>query len=145
MSELLDPLIPSSLLDRLDEPLMPDVFPRVELPWLDELLERFDEEALWLELEPPCEPLYPSMSLSSDEALPLPFDEALKPPLPERSCELPSPEFVLPEAPRPPLRLFESPELLVPADADLLLELFWSSLDWSPCVLLASCSLRLVF
>ena len=41
------------------------------------------------------------MSLWSDGLLELPFVEALKPLVPERSCELPRPELVLPDAPRP--------------------------------------------
>jgi hypothetical protein len=51
------------------------------------------------------------MSLSSEELL-LPFVDAFSPPWPERFCELPRPEFVLPEAPRPLL----PDELLLPEE-----------------------------
>jgi hypothetical protein len=47
-----------------------------------------------------------------DELEDEPFAEALSPPWPERSCELPRPELVLPEAPRPSLRLLLSPLVL---------------------------------
>ena len=112
-----EPLIPS--LERPDDPLMPE-------SWLtprdDEL-----EPALRLELLEPDEALMPPLfelspdverswldeverSLLDDEDDP--FDDALSPPWPERSCELPRPELVLPEAPRPSLRLLLSPMLL---------------------------------
>ena len=83
--------------------------PRSEL--LELLLPPRDDEllldALRLELLEPDDALSPSpRSLEVElEELDEPFDEALRPPWPERSCELPRPELVLPEAPRPSLRL----------------------------------------
>ena len=83
--------------------------PRSEL--LELLLPPRDDElsldALRLELLEPDEALSPSpRSLEVElEELDEPFVEALSPPWPERSCELPRPELVLPEAPRPSLRL----------------------------------------
>lgn len=79
-----------------------------------------DEElllALRLELLEPPDALIPrSLELELEE---LPDDEplfeALRPPWPERSCELPSPELVLPEAPRPSLRSVLLPLLLLEA------------------------------
>jgi hypothetical protein len=84
-------------LERLGEPLRPS-----ELLRDDELLL-----ALRLEPEEPDEAFMPR-SLELEE-LEDPDDEplfdALKPPWPERSCELLNPEFVLPDAPRPSFRL----------------------------------------
>ena len=87
-----------------------------------ELELRDDElllDALRLELEEPDEALRPESLLVLEEPfeeLVEPLDEALKPPWPERSCELPRPELVLPEAPRPSLRLLLSvlPLVLLP-------------------------------
>jgi hypothetical protein len=118
-----EPLMPS--LERPEEPLMPE----------DWLAPRDDDELdePRFELEPDCdEALMPESSLEPefderselddrsdvDERSELeeledePFAEALSPPWPERSCELPRPELVLPEAPRPSLRLLLSPLLL---------------------------------
>ena len=72
-------------------------------------LERLDEPLrleLELELPEPDEALMPpSRLLELDELEPEePWREALRPPWPERSCELPRPEFVLPDAPSPSLR-----------------------------------------
>jgi hypothetical protein len=69
---------------------------------------RDDELSLALRLEPeeldePDDALRPR-SLELEEFDEEPLFEALRPPWPERSCELPRPELVLPEAPRPPLR-----------------------------------------
>ena len=57
--------------------------------------------------------------MPSLEELDEPFDEALRPSRPERSCELLRPELVLPEAPRPSLRL----ELELEPERELLLSL----------------------
>ena len=70
-------------------------------------LERLDEPPrLELELPDPDDALMPpSRLLELDEPEPEePLFEALRPPWPERSCELLRPELVLPEAPRPSLR-----------------------------------------
>jgi hypothetical protein len=69
-----------------------------------------------LRLEPldPDEALSPSPWFALDD----PFVDAFRLPEPERSWELPRPEFVLPEAPRPSLRVLLSPTLLL------------RSLDW---------------
>jgi hypothetical protein len=77
-------------------------------------LERLEEPPR-LELLDPDEALMPpSRLLELDELEPVePLFEALRPPWPERSCELPRPEFVLPDAPRPSLR--EDVPLLLPA------------------------------
>ena len=105
-----DPLIPS--LERLDEPLIPSL-ERLDEP-LKPSLERLDEP-LRPSLERLDEPLMPSSvrdvarSLSLDDD---PLDEALRPSEPERSCDLPRPELVLPDAPRPSLRVLLSPTLL---------------------------------
>jgi hypothetical protein len=116
-SELCDeePLRPS--LERPDEPLMPESESRDgELPLRDAELE--PDEALRL-LELPEEADKPSRLLPL-ELLPLalrvlsPLVDALSPPLPDRSCELPSPEFVLPEAPSPLLRSLLLPDVLEP-------------------------------
>jgi hypothetical protein len=82
-----EPLIPS--LERPDEPLMPE-------SWFA-LRDDEAEPELRLERSPP-----------DDE----PFAEALRPPWPERFCDWPRPELVLPEAPSPSLRLLLSPTLL---------------------------------
>ena len=58
------------------------------------------------ELEPE-EALSPR-SLELEELDDEPLFEALMPPCPERSCELPRPELVLPDAPRPSLRSVRS-------------------------------------
>ena len=76
-------------LERPEEPLMPEL-PDEERSPLEDERSLLDDERSLLELD--------------DE----PFEEALRPP--ERSCELPRPELVLPEAPRPSLLL---PELLL--------------------------------
>ena len=79
-------------LERLEEPLMPS--------------ELRDELSLALRLELLLEPddaLRPR-SLELEEPDDEPLFEALKPPWPERSCELPRPELVLPEAPSPSFR-----------------------------------------
>ena len=79
-------------------------------------LELDDEPRL--EPEEPDEALMPSSSRDVARSLPLvllldePFVEALRPSEPERSCELPRPELVLPDAPSPSLRLLLSPMLL---------------------------------
>jgi hypothetical protein len=81
-----------------------------------------EDEPLMPSLELPDDPLMPSeleeLALEEPfEELDDPFVEAFRPPWPERSWELPRPEFVLPEAPRPSLRLLLSvllPELLLP-------------------------------
>jgi len=99
---------------REDEPLIPSLPERPEEPLMPSELEPRDDEllldALRLELDEPDEALRPESSLEDEDELPFeelddPFDEALSPPWPERSCELPRPELVLPEAPRPWLRL----------------------------------------
>ena len=106
-----EPLIPS--LERLGESLMPES--RFESR--DDELELDDE--LRLEPEEPEEALMPSSSRDVARSLPLvlllpdePLVEALRPCEPERSCELPSPELVLPDAPSPSLRLLLSPTVL---------------------------------
>jgi len=82
-------------LERPDEPLRPSELRD------DELLL-----ALRLELEEPDDALMPrSLELDVlDELDDEPLVEALRPPWPERSCELPRPELVLPDASRPSLR-----------------------------------------
>ena len=79
---------------REEEPLIPS-------------LERLDDPPLRLEelLDPP-EALMPSPRLLEldEPELEEPLFEALRPPWPERSCELPRPELVLPDAPSPSLR-----------------------------------------
>jgi hypothetical protein len=77
---------------REDEPLMPS-------------LERLEEPPRLEPLDPDEALMPPSRLLELDELEPVePLFEALRPPWPERSCELPRPEFVLPDAPRPSLR-----------------------------------------
>ena len=80
-------------------------------------LERLDEPPRLEELLDPPDALMPSPRLPELEELDEPLLEALRPPWPERSCELLRPEFVFPDAPRPSLREeVESlePELLEP-------------------------------
>ena len=93
-------------LERPEEPLMPEL-PDEERSPLEDERSLLDDERSLLELD--------------DE----PFEEALRPP--ERSCELPRPELVLPEAPRPSLRSLRSPMLLelrsLPLELRSLLEL----------------------
>ena len=55
-----------------------------------------------------------------------PLFEALRPP--ERSCELPRPELVLPEAPSPSLRSLLSPMLLELRSLELVLRLLSEAL-----------------
>jgi hypothetical protein len=78
---------------------------------------REDVELLALRLELPEDPddAFMPRSLEPeelDEPDDEPLFEALKPPCPERSCELLNPEFVLPEAPRPELASLRSPTLV---------------------------------
>jgi hypothetical protein len=94
-----EPLNPS--LERPDEPLMPE-----DLSLLDEELPPRDEEldpddALRLLSELPEDADNPPPLLLELPLLLPPFDDAFRPPVPERSCELPRPEFVLPDAPSP--------------------------------------------
>jgi hypothetical protein len=91
---------------------MPSLESREEplCPRSDALLRSLDDDersldALRLELLEPDEALRPSLRSLELEELDEPFVEALRPPWPERSCELPRPELVLPDAPRPSLRL----------------------------------------
>ena len=104
-------------LESRDEPLSPRS---------DELLRSLVDEdrsledarsldALRLELLEPDEALRPSLRSLELEELDEPFVEALRPPWPERSCELPRPELVLPEAPRPSFRLSLSVRLVLEA------------------------------
>lgn len=131
-SSLDEPLMPS--LERLEEPLMPSLERLDEplMPSLERPDPRDDEllllEPLRLELLEPDDALRPSLS-ELDE----PFAEALRLPEPERSCELLRPEFVLPEAPRPSLRLLLSPIVLLRSLDSLELR----SLDDEPPWLLA--------
>jgi hypothetical protein len=68
-------------------------------------------------LMPPRPPEFDELEEPEDE----PLVEALSPPWPERSCELPRPELVLPDAPRPLLRSLLDPLLLSPLVLLLLL------------------------
>jgi hypothetical protein len=84
--------------------------------------------ALRLELPDPDEALIPrSLELEElEEPEDEPLFEALRPPWPERSCELFSPEFVLPEAPRPELASLRS---------SMFVELVFDEPLWLPLLL----------
>jgi hypothetical protein len=88
---------------REDEPLMPS-------------LERLEEPPRLELLDPDDALMPPPRLLELDEPeLDEPLFEALRPPWPERSCELPRPELVLPDAPRPSFR--EELSLLLESEA----------------------------
>lgn len=68
-------------------------------------LERLEEPPRLEELLDPDDALMPpSRLLELDEPELEPLFDALRPPWPERSCELLRPELVLPDAPRPSFR-----------------------------------------
>lgn len=119
-----EPFMPS--FERPDEPLIPSLDWRLE--------PRDDEESLLeaLRLEPldPDEAPRPSPWPERDD----PFADAFRLPDPDRSCELPRPELVLPEAPRPSLRVLLSPTVLLRSlDSLDVRSVDWPelrSLDW---------------
>ncbi|MEO5569223.1 MAG: hypothetical protein ABIR92_12065 [Gemmatimonadaceae bacterium] len=88
-------------------PLLPLLLPRE----LDESDDSSDDEAFMPSLGLLEGSVWEERSgLELDELFDEPFDEELRPP--ERSCELPRPELVFPDAPRPSLRSLLSPMLL---------------------------------
>lgn len=99
-------------------PRLPLLLPRE----LDESEDSSDDEAFMPSLELLEGSDWDERSVSApdevfEELFVEPFDEALRPP--ERSCELPRPELVFPDAPRPSLRSLLSPMLLAPRSLSL--------------------------